>query len=76
MKKGDLIRNKSDGKYAVVMSTYTRFFQDSDYNGPHDYGVAGTAVEIKWTEDGQSHTFKKSKMKYNWEIVSEGQKWK
>ena len=71
MKKGDLIKNKSTGQFAVVLSTYTRFFQDpSAYDRSYDYGVAGTAVCIKWMEGGQEHTFRKSKMKRNWEVVS------
>ena len=72
MKKGDLIRNKRDGKFAIVLATYTRFFQESyPYRHSVDYGVAGTAVEIKWLDGGNTHTFQKSKMKANWEIVNE-----
>ena len=41
LKKGDLIRNKNDGEYAVVISTYTKFFQDRSHWGSDvDYGVA------------------------------------
>ena len=70
MKKGDLIRNKNDGEFAVILSTFTKFFQDSNYNGSHDYGVADTAVRIKWMDGGYEHTFQKSKMKRNWEVIS------
>ena len=71
MKKGDLIKNKYDGKFAVILSTYTRFFQDRSHWGSDiDYGVADTAVEVKWMECGTEHTFQKSKMKRNWEVVS------
>ena len=71
MKKGDLIRNKNDGEFAIVLSTYTRFFQDRSHWGSQvDYGVADTAVEIKWMEGGQEHAFRKSRMKRNWEVVS------
>ena len=70
MKKGDLIRNKNDGEFAVVISTYTKFFQDT--NSMHsDYGVADTAVQIKWMDGGYEHTFQKSKMKRNWEVINE-----
>ena len=71
MKKGDLIRNKYDGKFAIVLSTFTKFFQDPNYTGQADYGVAGTAVRIKWTDDGQERTLKKSKMRHNWEVLNE-----
>ena len=71
MKKGDLIRNKYDGKFAIVLTTYTRFFQDDNaMHYDYDYGSAGTAVEIKWMECGSKRTLRKSKMKRNWEIVS------
>ena len=72
MKKGDLIRNKHDGQFAIVLSTYTRFFQDQ--NAMHydfDYGVADTAVHIKWVEGGNEHTLQKSKMHRNWEVLNE-----
>ena len=72
MKKGDLIRNKNTGAFAIVMATYTKFFQDRDaYGYSYDYGVAGTAVEVKWVVSGHEHTFRKSKMKHNWEVISE-----
>ena len=71
MKKGDLIRNKNDGEFAIILSTYTKFFQDSNYSGEHDYGVAGTAVRIKWMSGDQEHTFQKSKMRRNWEVINE-----
>ena len=71
MQKGDLIRNKNDGKFAIILSTYTRFFQDRSHWGSDiDYGVADTAVEIKWIDGGSEHTLHKSKMKHNWEVVS------
>ena len=71
MQKGDLIRNKNDGKFAIILSTYTRFFQDRSHWGSDiDYGVADTAVEIKWMDCGSEHTLQKSKMKRNWEVVS------
>ena len=71
MKKGDLIKNKYDGKFAIVLATYTRFFQDqSAMHLNYDYGVADTAVEIKWMDCGREHTLQKSKMKRNWEVVS------
>ena len=71
MKKGDLIRNKNDGEWAVVLLTFTKFFQDSNYSGEYDYGVADTAVRIKWLEGGQEHVFQQSKMHRNWEVISE-----
>ena len=71
MKKGDLIKNKYDGKFAIVLATYTRFFQDrSAMHLNYDYGVADTAVEIKWMDCGREHTLQKSKMRHNWEVVS------
>ena len=71
MQKGDLIRNKNDGKFAIILSTYTRFFQDrSHWDSDIDYGVADTAVEIKWMECGTEYTFQRSKMRRNWEVVS------
>jgi hypothetical protein len=71
MKKGDLIKNIRTGQFAVVLSTYTRFFQDRSHWGSDvDYGVADTAVEIKWMECGTEYTFQRSKMKRNWEVVS------
>ena len=71
MKKGDLIKNKNDGKFAIVLATYTRFFQDRSHWGSDiDYGVADTAVEIKWMDNGYEHTLQKSKMRHNWEVVS------
>jgi len=71
MKKGDLIRNKNDGEFAIILSTFTKFFQDPNYSGEYDYGVADTAVRIKWIEGGQEHTFQKSKMRRNWEVLNE-----
>ncbi len=71
MKKGDLIRNKNDGEFAIVISTFTKFFQDPNYSGHHDYGVADTAVHIKWMDSGYEHTFQRSKMKHNWEVISD-----
>ncbi len=72
MKKGDLIKNKYDGKFAIVLATYTKFFQDPDaHHFSYDYGTAGTAVEIKWMECGMERTLRKSKMRHNWEVVSE-----
>ena len=71
MKKGDLIKNKSDGKFAIVLATYTRFFQDqSAMHYDIDYGSADTAVDIKWMDCGTERTFRKSKMRHNWETVS------
>ena len=70
MKKGDLIRNKSDGKYAIVISTYIKFFQEFNYGGDADYGSAGTAIVVEWIESGYKHTLRKSKMRHNWEVVS------
>tara|TARA_B100000700_G_scaffold204051_1_gene224391 strand:- start:50 stop:283 length:234 start_codon:yes stop_codon:yes gene_type:complete len=71
MKKGDLIRNKNDGEFAIVLSTFTKFFRDPNYSGQYDYGVAATAVHIKWMDGGHEHTFQKSKMKRNWEVINE-----
>ena len=53
MKKGDLIRNKNDGEFAIVISTFTKFFQEYNPHGWDDYGSADTAVRIKWMEGGQ-----------------------
>ncbi len=71
MKKGDLIRNKNDGEFAIILSTFTKFFPDPNYSGEHDYGVADTAVRIKWMDGGHEHTFQKSKMKRNWQVINE-----
>ena len=70
LEKGDLIRNKNDGEYAVVISTFTKFFQDRSHWGSDiDYGVADTAVRIQWVVGGTEHVFQRSKMSRNWEIV-------
>ena len=70
LEKGYLIRNKNDGEYAVVISTYTKFFQDPSHWGSDiDYGVADTAVRVQWINTGEEHTFRKGKMKNSWEIV-------
>ena len=72
MKKGDLIRNKNTGEFAIVLSTYIRFFQDqSAMHYDFDYGVADTAVHIKWVEGGNERTLQRSKMHRNWEVLNE-----
>jgi len=72
LEKGDLLRNKNDGELVVILSQYTKFFQDPSHWGSDiDYGVADTAVVVQWIDGGQEHTFRKGRMKRNWEIVSE-----
>jgi len=71
LEKGDILRNKNDGEMVVILSMFTKFFQDqSHWHSDIDYGVAGTAVRVQWIEGGNEHTFQKSKMRSNWEIVT------
>ena len=70
IKKGTLIRNKSDGQYAIVISEpFTKFFPEE---GQMEYGEADTAVRIKWMSGGYERTIRKRSMKWNWEVLSEG----
>jgi len=70
MKKGTLIRNKSDGLYAIVISEpFVKFFPE---RGDMDYGSADTAVRVKWVECGYERVMRQSSMKRNWEVISEG----
>ena len=71
MKKGDLIKSKN-GDLAVVLSTYIKFFQDRDaYHYDYDYGVADTAVHIKYVDGGFERILQKSGMTSHWEVISE-----
>ncbi len=70
METGDLIRNKNDGKYAIVMATFTKFYQEYNPHGWDDYGVADTAVRIQYVEDGTERTRRKRSMNRNWQLVS------
>ena len=72
MKVGDLLRNVATGELAIVLSTFTKFFQDPDaYGCDYDYGVADTAIRIKWIENGHERTFRRNRLKHNWEVISE-----
>ena len=69
LERGDIIRNKTTGELALVLHTWTQFFQDagSERFG-YDYGEAGTAVRIQWIENGHEHTFRKKTLQRLWEI--------
>ena len=70
MKKGTLLRNKSDGQYIIVVSEpFTKFFPE---DGRMDYGYADTAVRVKWIECGYEKVMRQRNMKYNWEVINEG----
>ena len=69
IQKGTLIRNKSDGKFAIVVSKpFTKFFPE---NGRMDYGYADTAVRVKWVECGYERIMRRKTMVHNWEIISD-----
>ena len=70
MKKGTLLRNKSDGQYIIVVSEpFTKFFPE---DGRMDYGYADTAVRVKWIECGYERVMRQRNMKRNWEVINEG----
>ena len=70
MKKGTLLRNKSDGQYIIVVSEpFTKFFPE---DGRMDYGYADTADRIKWIECGYEKVMRQRIMKHNWEVINEG----
>ena len=70
LERGDIIRNKSTGELALVLHTWTQFFQDhSHWDSQIDYGEAGTAVRVQWIENGHEHTFRKKKLQRGWEIL-------
>ena len=70
MKKGTLLKNKSDGKYIIVISKpFTKFFPE---HGDMDYGYADTAVRVKWIECGYEKIMRQRNMKHNWEVINEG----
>ena len=70
MKKGTLLRIKSDGQYIIVISEpFTKFFPE---NGRMDYGYADTAVRVKWLECGYEMIMRRKTMVHNWEVISEG----
>ena len=70
MKKGTLLRNKSDGQYIIVVSEpFTKFFPE---DGRMDYGYADTAVRVKWIECGYEKIMRQRNMKHNWEVINEG----
>ena len=72
MKAGDLLRNVATGELAIILSTFTKFFQDPDaYGCDYDCGVADTAIHIKWLDNGHERTFRRNRLKYNWEVISE-----
>ena len=72
MKKGDLIRNKNDGEYAIIIrDPFVKFFPDFTDHRDIESGVADTAISIRWIKGGYETTFQKSKMKKNWELISE-----
>ena len=69
MKKGTLLRNKSDGKYIIVISEpFTKFFPEY---GDMDYGYADTGVRVKWIECGYERVMRQRNMKHNWEVINE-----
>ena len=73
MKKGTLLRNKNDGKLAVIIQKpYVRFFPDHNHCDEFDSGEADTAIRIKWIEGGQEHTLRQGRMSRNWEVINEG----
>ena len=62
MKKGTLLRNKSDGQYIIVVSKpFTKFFPE---DGRMDYGYADTAVRVKWIECGYEKVMRQRNMRY------------
>ena len=70
MKKGTLLRNKSDGQYIIVVSEpFTKFFPE---DGRMEYGYADTAVRVKWIECGYERVLRQRTMKHNWEVINEG----
>jgi len=70
MKKGTLLKNKSDGQYIIVISEpFTKFFPE---HGDMDYGYADTAVRVKWIECGYEKVMRQRAMKRNWEVINEG----
>ena len=70
MKKGTLLRNKSDGQYIIVVSEpFTKFFPE---DGRMEYGYADTAVRVKWIECGYERVMRQRNMKRNWEVINEG----
>ena len=70
MKKGTLLRNKSDGQFIIVVSEpFTKFFPE---DGRMDYGYADTAVRVKWIECGYERVMRQRNMKRNWEVINEG----
>ena len=70
MKKGTLLRNKSDGQFIIVVSEpFTKFFPE---DGRMDYGYADTAVRVKWIECGYEKIMRQRNMKHNWEVINEG----
>jgi hypothetical protein len=70
LEQGDLLRNKHDGALVIVLSMFTKFFQDANaYHYDVDYGVADTALRVQWVQSGKEHIFRMGRMKFNWEIV-------
>ena len=70
MKKGTLLRNKSDGQFIIVVSEpFTKFFPE---DGRMDYGYADTAVRVKWIECGYERVMRQRNMKRNWGVINEG----
>ena len=73
LQKGTLLRNKSDKKYAIVISEpKVKFFRDPNHRyGEFESGIADISVRIKWIASGYEYTFQASRMG-NWEVISEG----
>ena len=77
MKKSDLLRHKSNGSYAIIISDpWTKLFRDdSDWEAMHmgggDYATAATAIHFKYMESGHEKIMMSSNVLKYFEIISE-----
>ena len=76
MKKGDLVRHKTNGSTGTIVSEpYTKIFRDaSDWEAAShgiDSCVAATAIRVLWHKAGYERTYKYSDFRRNHEVIGD-----
>ncbi|OUU74583.1 MAG: hypothetical protein CBC29_07335 [Methylococcaceae bacterium TMED69] len=76
MQKGDLLKSKSTGELATIISKpFTKLFRDaSDWEAARhgfDCATAATAIRIMFLKNGFEKTFKQSTLRRNFEVIED-----
>ncbi len=76
MKKGDLVRHKTNGTTGtVVCDPYTKLWRDASDWEAASYGidscVAATTIRVLWHESGIERTYKIGDFRRNHEVIDD-----